>query len=315
MPRSLWTGSISFGLVNVPVKVTTAVRKKDVRFHQLHAKDGSRILQKRFCAEEGVEVAYEELAKGYEIAPGQYVLIEPEELEELDPIATHTVDIEDFVALDEIDPLFFDSSYYLVPDDRGEKAYRLLLEAMRESGRVGIARVVMRTKQYLCAVRPVQDALVMTTMNFADEVVDQSQLEDLPAGEVDASERELRMARQLIDSLATGFDPTRYHDTYREEVLELIEKKAAGQEVVTPVAHERPAPVIDLMAALEASLAQVKDARSGKAAGEAVAASATAADGDADAGGDEEGGEGAPAKGKKAAAKKAASGRSRRKAS
>ena len=314
MPRSLWTGSISFGLVNVPVKVTTAVRKKDVRFHQLHAKDGSRILQKRFCAEEGVEVAYEELAKGFEIAPGQYVLIEPDELEELDPIATHTVDIEDFVALDEIDPLFFDSSYYLVPDDRGEKAYRLLLEAMRESGRVGIARVVMRTKQYLCAVRPVQDALVMTTMNFADEVVDQSQLEDLPAGEVDASERELRMARQLIDSLATGFDATRYHDSYREEVLELIEKKAAGQEVVTPVAHERPAPVIDLMAALEASLAQVKDARSGKAGGEgdAAGASGTAADGDADAGG----GEGAaPAKGKKAAAKKAAPGRSRRRAS
>ena len=142
MPRSLWTGSISFGLVNVPVKLTTAVRKKDVRFHQLHLKDGSRIVQKRFCAEENVEVAYEELAKGYEIAPGQHVMIDPEELEELDPVATHTIDIEDFVHLDQIDPLFYDSSYYLVPDERGAKPYRLLLEAMQEADKVGIARAV-----------------------------------------------------------------------------------------------------------------------------------------------------------------------------
>ena len=286
MPRSLWSGSISFGLVNVPVKLTTAVRKKDVRFHQLHAKDGARILQKRFCSEEMVEVNYEDLSKGYEVAPGQYVVIEPEELEELDPVATHTIDIEDFVALDEIDPLFFDSSYYLVPDDRGEKAYRLLLEAMRDAGRVGIARVVMRTKQYLCALRPVEDALVLTTMNFADEVVGQSQLEGLPDASVEASDRELRMARQLIDSLVTKFDPERYRDTYRDEVLALIEKKAAGQEVVSPATHERPAPVVDLMAALEASLAQVTEVRAGKEA----------------AGGDE-------------AAKKASPGRSRRQAS
>ena len=322
MPRSLWTGSISFGLVNVPVKVTTAVRKKDVRFHQLHAKDGARITQKRFCSEEGIEVGYEELAKGYEITPGQYVMIEPEELEELDPVATHTVDIEDFVALDQIDPLFFDSSYYLVPDDRGAKAYRLLLEAMQEAGRVGIARVVMRTKQYLCAVRPVDDALVLTTMNFADEVVPQSQLEKLPEEGLEASERELKMARQLIDSLATEFEPDKYHDTYREEVLQLIEKKAAGQEVVVPVAQERPAPVIDLMAALEASLAQVKGARAGggdgKSAGGGTRAKGGGADGDA---AEDEGGDGAAAprakKGaaKKAPAKKAAAGRSRRKAS
>jgi len=280
------------------VKLTTAVRKKDVRFHQLHLKDGSRIVQKRFCAEENVEVAYEELAKGYEIAPGQYVMIDPEELEELDPVATHTIDIEDFVALDEIDPLFFDSSYYLVPDDRGAKPYRLLLEAMREAGQVGIATVVMRTKQYLCAVRPVEDALVLTTMNFADEVVPQNQLEEVPGPDVEASERELQMASQLIETLATKFDPDKYHDTYREQVLELIEKKAAGQEVVMPAVAERPAPVVDLMAALEASLAQVKETRAGKG-------------GKDDGGGEASGGDGT----KKAAAKKAASGRSRRQAS
>ena len=146
VPRSIWSGAISFGLVNVPVKLYTAVRKKDVRFHQLHATDGVRISQKRVCPAEDKEVAWDEIAKGYEISPGNYVLIEPEELEALDPKATHTVDIEDFVKLDEIDPLFFDSSYYLVPDNRGAKAYRLLLTAMQDAGMVGIARVVMRTR-------------------------------------------------------------------------------------------------------------------------------------------------------------------------
>src|SRR3954468_1119626 len=210
MPRSIWSGAISFGLVNVPVKLYTAVRKKDVRFHQLHEKDGVRIQQKRVCPEEDKEVPYEEIAKGYEVSKGQYVMIEPEELESLDPEATHTIDIEDFVHLDNIDPLFFDSSYYLVPDNRGEKAYRLLHTAMSDAGMVGIARVVLRTKQYLSAVRPVGDALVLTTMNYADEVTDAGDL-DVPGGkDFKPSEKELDMASRLIESLATEFDPTQY---------------------------------------------------------------------------------------------------------
>jgi DNA end-binding protein Ku len=258
MARSIWGGAISFGLVNVPVKLFTAVRKKDVRFHQLHAKDGARVQQKRVCSLDEEEVPYEELAKGYEIANGHYVVIDPAELEALDPESTHTIDIEDFVDLDQIDPLFFDSSYYVVPDERGTKPYRLLLEAMREANKVGIAKVVMRTKQYLVALRPVGDALVMSTMNFADEVVPQEELEGLPRESQEVSERELAMANQLIGSLASDFDPDKYHDTYREQVLELIERKAEGQEIVAQPAAERPAPVVDLMAALEASLAAVK---------------------------------------------------------
>ena len=269
MARSIWGGAISFGLVNVPVKLFTAVRKKDVRFHQLHGKDGARIQQKRVCSLDGEEVPYEELAKGYEIASGQYVMIDPAELEELDPESTHTIDIEDFVDLDQIDPLFFDSSYYVVPDERGIKPYRLLLEAMRDANKVGIAKVVMRTKQYLVALRPVGDALVMSTMNFADEVVPQEELEGLPGQSHDVSDRELAMANQLIGSLATDFDPSKYHDTYREQVLDLIERKAEGQEIVAQPAAERPAPVVDLMAALEASLAAVRGDR--PAAGDGAA--------------------------------------------
>lgn len=256
MPRPIWSGSISFGLVNVPVKLFTAVRKKTVRFHQLHAEDGARIQQKRVCSADGEEVAFEDLAKGYELYPGQYVMIEPEELDALDPEATQTIDIEDFVELDQVDPLYYDTSYYLVPDARGTKAYRLLLDAMRGSGRVGIARVVMRTKQYLCAVRPVGEALVLTTMNFADEVVGQEEIEGLP-GEQEAGERELKMAEALIESLSTDWQPEKYEDTYRERVMALIEAKAAGQELVSQPAAPS-APVIDLMAALEASLAQTR---------------------------------------------------------
>lgn len=257
-PRSLWTGAISFGLVNVPVKMFTAVRKKDVRFHQLHADDGARIQQKRVCSADGKEVPYEEIVKGYEISPGKYVMIDPDELDQLDPKATHSIDIEDFVDLEEIDPLYFDSSYYLVPDERADKAYRLLHEAMTSSKKVGIAKVVMRTKQYLCAVRPVENALVLTTMNFADEVVDAADLDDLPDRRTKVGDKELKIAQQLIDSLAADFDPDRYHDEYREQVLDLIERKAEGEEVIVQPETDKPAPVIDLMAALEASLAAAR---------------------------------------------------------
>jgi DNA end-binding protein Ku len=273
MPRSLWSGTISFGLVNIPVKLVTAVRKQDVRFHQLHAKDHVRIQQRRVCPRDGEEVAWEDLVKGYEIAPGQYVVVEPDELEALDPEATHTVDIEDFVSLDQIDPLYYDSSYYLVPDQAGTKAYRLLLDVMNETGRVGIGKVVLRTKQYLCAIRPLDGALSLSTMNFDDEVVHQEDLEGLPGPDVAASERELRLANQLVEAMSTDFDPSKYEDTHRQAVLELIEAKAAGQEIVTEPA--RPAaPVIDLMEALEASLSRdegEKPTRAGSRRGRASA--------------------------------------------
>jgi DNA end-binding protein Ku len=258
----MWSGAISFGLVNVPVKMYTAVKKQNVRFHQLHDKDGSRIEQKRVCSKDGKEIPWEEVAKGYEISPGHFVMLEPEELEALDPEATHTIDIEDFVALDEIDPLYFDSSYYLVPDKAGTKAYRLLHKAMGDAERVGIARVVLRTKQYLAAVRPVDDALVLTTMNFADEVMPVKDLAGLPGKGDSVSKKELDMAAKLIDSLTTEFKPGQYKDTYRKEVLDLIEKKADGEEIIAEPSSEKRAPVVDLMAALEASLASGKKASS-----------------------------------------------------
>src|SRR4051812_16173327 len=269
----MWSGAISFGLVNVPVKLYTAVRKQDVHFNQLHVTDGARIAQKRVCSVEDKEVPWDEIAKGYEISPGNYVLIEPEELESLDAKATHTIDIEDFVKLEDIDPLFFDSSYYLVPDNRGAKAYRLLLTAMNDAGMVGIARVVLRTKQYLSAVRPVGDALVLTTMNFADEVMGADELDGLPGSDVEPSDREVEMANRLIESLSTEFEPEKYRDDYRERVLELIDQKAEGKEIVAQPETTQAAPVVDLMAALEASLAAAKggggdgDGKSGRSSG------------------------------------------------
>ena len=263
MPRSLWSGAISFGLVNVPVRLHTAVRHADVRFHQLHAPDGARIKQKRWCPVEDAEVPYDEIVKGYEIAPGQYVVIDPAELEALDPEATHTIDIEDFVDLADIDPLYYDASYYVMPDERGAKSYRLLVNAMKEARKVGIAKIVMRTKQYLAALRPVDDVLVLSMMNYADEIAPVEDLGEIPGADQAVSEREMKMAQQLIDSLSTKFDPTQYKDEYRDQVVEMIERKAEGEEIVTqPAEGEGPAPVVDLMAALEASLAAAKKSRS-----------------------------------------------------
>jgi DNA end-binding protein Ku len=258
MARSIWRGAISFGLVNVPVKLYSAVSKKTVRFNQLHEKDGSRINLKRYCAEEDEEVPYEEIVKGYEISPGRYVVITPEELEALDPKKTRTIDIEDFVDLDEIDPLFYEHPYYLAPDAGAAKPYKLLLEALRQTNKVAIARVVIRTKEYLTAIRPAGDVLTMETMLFADELIDPDNLDELPDADVAATEREVDMARQLIESLATDFEPGKYRDEYRERVLELIEQKASGAEIAIPAEPEEPAAVPDLMAALEASLAAAK---------------------------------------------------------
>ena len=262
MPRSIWTGAISFGLVTVPVKLYSAVNRKTVRFNQLNAKTGSRIAQKRVDASTGEEVDYEDLVKGYEISSDRYVVIEPAELDSVQPAKTKTIDIEDFVDLDEIDPIFYDHPYYLAPGPGGAKPYRLLLEAMRDTNRVAIAKVVIRQKESLVAIRPLadHDVLEMATMLFADEVVDPARLDDIPAAEdVKTNKREIDIAKQLIESLAGEFEPTKYKDTYREAVLAMIEKKAAGEEIVVQPEDEETAPVPDLMSALKASLDAVRE--------------------------------------------------------
>jgi DNA end-binding protein Ku len=269
MARAIWSGAISFGLVNIPVKLYSAVSRKTVRFHQLDAESGQRIRQQRINPESGEEVPYEQIIKGYEIGPDRYVTITPDELEALEPQKTRTIDIEDFVELDEIDPIFYDHPYYLAPDTGAGKAYRLLLDAMSEAGKVAIARVVIRSKENLVAIRPHGGVLTMETMLFADEVIAPDSLEELSTADGDqkTSERELDMAQQLIDSLTSEFEPEKYRDEYRERVLELIERKAQGETVVIEAPPEEPKEVPDLMAALEASIASAKSPKGDGAGG------------------------------------------------
>jgi DNA end-binding protein Ku len=259
MARSIWSGAISFGLVNVPVKLFSAVSRKTVRFNQLNQETGNRIQQKRVDPETGEEVPYEQIVKGFELTKDRYVVITPDELDALDPERTRTIDIEDFVDLEDIDPIYYDHPYYLVPDKGAAKAYGLLLNAMEGSEKVAIARVVIRSKEQLVAIRPAGDILMMETMIFHDEVVPHDDLDDLPdSKDLKVSDREVKMAQQLIDSLSSEFDPSQYRDEYRDKVLELIERKASGEEIAVQPEAPAPAKVPDLMAALEASLAAVK---------------------------------------------------------
>lgn len=260
MARSIWSGSISFGLVNIPVKLFTAQASKDVHFHQLHDEDGVRIRQKRVCPADGQEVPYDHIVKGYEISKDRYVIINPEELEGLDPKKSKTIDIDAFVELAQIDPLYFERTYYLVPDRGAAKAYSLLLRALADSNKVAIARVVLRTKEYLVAVRPHGNALTLSTLLFHDEVIAPSSLDALPE-KIEVNPKELKVARQLIDSLSTDFNPEAYEDEYRKRVLELIEAKAEGEEIAVQPAAEEPAKVVNLMAALEKSLKAAQERR------------------------------------------------------
>jgi DNA end-binding protein Ku len=260
MPRAMWTGTIGFGMVTVPVKLYSAVDRKTVRFHQLSGKSGVRVAQKRVDPSSGEEVPYEEVVKGYELAPDRYVVIEPGELEALEPKKTRTIEIEEFVDLSQIDPVYYDHPYYLAPGAGGAKPYRLLLEAMRETGKVAIARVVIRSKEQLVAVRPMGEALGLATMLFADEVLSPERLDEVAeASDVKTTKRELEVAKQLVDSLAGEFDADAFRDTYREEVLELIERKAQGKAIaVQPPPEEVSQPAPDLMSALKASLEAVR---------------------------------------------------------
>ena len=255
--RPIWSGSISFGLVTIPVRLFTAVREKRLHFRTLHDQDKVPLKQKMICPADGKEVHPEHTVKGYEIEKDRFVIIRQSELEAAAPKRTKAIEIQDFVELSEIDPVYFDRPYFVVPKPDGAKPYKLLLEAMQKTKKVGIAKVVMWNKEYLAAIRPLDGALVMETMHFNDEVI---KVDTVPGVEVKAKvdDRELKMATQLIDSLTTDFKPAKYKDEYRAQVMELIEKKAAGEEIhTTPTTEEKgKGRAVNLMAALEASLAK-----------------------------------------------------------
>ncbi len=284
MAHAIWSGAINFGLVTIPVKLQTAIRTNDLRFNFLHKSDEGRINNVRRCSLDGAEVSYDEIVRGYEYEKGQYVILDDEDFKRVNPEATQSVDIVQFVDLGEIDPMYFDKPYYLEPEKRGRHAYALLREALHTSGKVGIAKVVIRSREHIAALKPNGDALVLELMHFADEIVDASQLE-LPAREKPA-ENEMKVAQMLIDTMTQAFDPTQFQDTYREEVLAMIEARAAGKEVP---AADVPAPrrdnVVNLMDVLQKSLEQSRQSR-GPAAGTSPSRSADAdatADADADA--------------------------------
>jgi DNA end-binding protein Ku len=257
----MWSGTISFGLVTIPVKLFNAVNKKNVSFNQLDSRDMQRIRYRKVNAESGEEVPDDQIVKGYEVSKGQYVVVDPDDLEEFMPVATRAIELDEFVDLADIDPLFYDSPYYLAPD-KVVKPYALLTKAMGAAGKVGIGRFVMRNKEYVAAIRAIDGHLVLSTMVHADEVVDPSGIDELSGlDDIDIGEKELKMAEQLVASLAADFEPERYPDTYREQVLDLIERKAAGEELEVPEKPATAPQVVDLMAALEASVKQAKAAR------------------------------------------------------
>jgi DNA end-binding protein Ku len=265
MPRALWSGTISFGLLNVPVRMYSAVSRKTIRFNELRESDGSRVRHKRVAESDEKEVPYDEIVKGYEISPERFVILSRDELEELMPAKTRAIEIQDFVDLEDIDPIYFDSPYYLGPADGAEKAYGLLVKAMDTAGKAAIARFVLRNKEHLAAIRPMDGVLTLTTMRFADEVVRPDELEDvLPDSNPRVDKREREMAEKLIESLSGDFDPGKYHDEYREQLLSLIEQKAEGKEIVASESEEpEPTKAPDLMAALEESLAAVRGENTG----------------------------------------------------
>jgi DNA end-binding protein Ku len=266
MPRAIWSGTISFGLLNVPVKLYSAVARRGISLREIRESDGARIKHRRVAEGTDEEVPYGEIVKAFEVTADRYVPLSKDEMAALAPEKTRAIEVQDFVDLDQIDPIYFDSPYYLGPADGAEKAYSLLAKAMQESGKVAIARFVFRNKEHLAALRPGDGVLTLTTMRFADEVVAPGELEDvLPQKQAKVAAKEVEMAEQLIDSLTTEFDPSAYRDEYREQLLSLIERKAEGKDVLTAPASEEPKATAapDLMSALEESIAAVKE-RGGK---------------------------------------------------
>jgi DNA end-binding protein Ku len=255
MARPVWSGAISFGLVNVPVKAYPAVRDHDVHFHQIDRRTGARIRNRKVSAETGKEVDADDIEMGFEIEDGRYVTFEKGELDELRPASTRSIDVTDFVALDDVDPIYYERTYWLAPDgEAGKRAYQLLRAAMEDRERVAIGTVVMRNKQYLTAIRPLDGALAMSTMRFADEVVPRSDVDEVPDRRAKPEPKMLRMATELVDSLAGDWDPGQYNDTYTEELRERIAAKEAGEEITAEPTPEAEGKVVDLMEALQASV-------------------------------------------------------------
>jgi DNA end-binding protein Ku len=271
--RAVWTGVISFGLVNIPVRLYTATKSHDIAFHQFEEKTGKRIHNKRVVEGGNREVPYEKVVKGYEVQKGKVVLIEPAELAALAPAKMRSIEIEEFVDLHQIDPLYWDTTYFVAPDDRAGagKSYALFRKAMGDSDRVGIGRFVMRTKEYLVTIRPLGPGLALETMFYADEVRDIDEVIPSDVKKVAAPAQQLALAKQLIDSLSADFDPKRYKDSFRDRVMDLIKKKGRGEEISTEVEEEPTGQVVDLMEALKASLSGRKPAqahhKSGNGAG------------------------------------------------
>jgi DNA end-binding protein Ku len=261
MARAIWSGTISFGLLNVPVRLFSAVARRNIALREIRESDNSRIKHKRVAEGTEEEVPYENIIKAYELTPGQYVPLSKDEMSALAPEKTRAIDVQDFVDIEEIDPMYFDSPYYLGPAEGAEKAYSLLAAAMESSGKAAVSRFVFRNKEHLAAIRASDGVLTLTTMRFHDEVVPPSDLDDaLPDKKPKVAKREQQMAEQLIDSLSTEFEPDAYKDEYREQLLALIEQKAEGKEIVAPEAEAPKATKApDLMAALEESIAAVKE--------------------------------------------------------
>ncbi|MGC1852236.1 MAG: Ku protein [Solirubrobacterales bacterium] len=273
MARAIWSGTISFGLLNVPVKLYSAVARRGIALREIRESDGTRIKHRRVAEGTDEEVPYGEIVKAFEITPDRYVPLSKDEMEAMAPEKTRAIEVKDFVDIEQIDPIYFDSPYYLGPADGAEKAYSLLAQAMAESGKVAIARFVFRNKEHLAALRASDGVLTLTTMRFADEVISPGELEEvLPEGKTKVAKKEVEMAEQLIDSLTTEFDPSAYRDEYREQLLALIERKAEGKDVLTAPETEEPKPTAapDLMAALEESIAAVKGGDKGKAKAKAA---------------------------------------------
>jgi DNA end-binding protein Ku len=274
--RSIWSGSLSFGLVNIPVKLVTAVRDKSVHFNLL-SKDGtSRLRRKLYSPESGKEYDYEETTRGYEIAPDRYVIVSDEEIEKLRPEKSRRMEITEFVELASVDPIFFDNSYYLAPEEGSAKSYALLSHAMKATGKTAIVRFVMRDRQYVAVIRPNEGALILHTMRYNDEIVPLSDLGELPKGS-ELPKKEIEIAEKLIEALEAEFDPKAYKDELRERLEKLIEAKAAGKHVVLAASEEPEAPrVVDLMDALKKSLDRAKKTSKPAAAKPAKAKKKTA---------------------------------------
>jgi DNA end-binding protein Ku len=280
MAHAIWSGAINFGLVTIPVKLFTAVRTNDLRFNFLHKKDDGRIFNERHCTVCGEKVEYADLVRGYEYEKGHYVVLTDDDLKGVNPEATQSVDIVEFVELDQIDPMYFDTPYYLEPEKKGRHAYALLRESLREAKKVGIARVVIRSREHLAALKPNGEALVLELMHYADELVEPSTF-DFPELKENVAPAELKVAKLLIDSMSSEkFEPEKFHDQYREDVMAMIDARAAGQSVEAPSAKKAaPTNVVNLMDVLQRSLEQSRERTPAKPAAEAAPARKKSASG------------------------------------